>query len=91
MKKLAKIFKALGNEKRLKILALLTKQGGTTVGEVSKEIGATFKATSQHLKILDGADLVRKEKKKNNIFYSLARFPQESLRRKIAELIESFK
>ena len=90
MKKLTKILKACANENRLKILILL-KNEKSSVGQISKKINLSLKATSQHLHNLDAVDLVRKERRGNNIYYSLARFPQDSLRRKIVDIIETIK
>ncbi|MFB1083021.1 ArsR/SmtB family transcription factor [Jeotgalibacillus sp. JSM ZJ347] len=65
-----KMFQAVGDEKRHKILELL--QGGAkTVGEIADELGYLQPQTSKHLKILHEAGLVRVEAVANKRFYHL--------------------
>jgi len=70
-KELSKIFKALGNERRLLIVTLLFKNKELTVGQISEFIHLSFKATSKHLLILSNANLVSMRQISLNRFYSL--------------------
>lgn len=58
IKKVNKIFKSLGNERRLKILSLLLSEGPMSVSDVSEKINLSLKSTSKHLIILDRAGFV---------------------------------
>ncbi|MBU0530939.1 metalloregulator ArsR/SmtB family transcription factor [Patescibacteria group bacterium] len=71
MKKLERILKALANERRLKILKLLKRDGETPVGEIAERIGLSFKATSKHLAILRQADLVDSRQVRLTVYYSI--------------------
>jgi len=70
-RELSKIFKALGNERRLLIVTLLLKNKELTVSEISRFIRLSFKATSKHLLILNNARLVSIRQVNLHRFYSL--------------------
>ena len=59
----AELFKILGVDSRIKIIELLKQRGPLGVNEMSKSLGVTPSAVSQHLKILKHAGLVRNERK----------------------------
>ena len=61
--KQAELFKILGVDSRIKIIELLKQRGPLGVNEMSKSLGITPSAVSQHLKILKHAGLVRNERK----------------------------
>ncbi len=69
LKQLTKNFKALGNERRLKILKLLLKEDKLTVGEISDRISLSFRSTSKHLKILENTGFVGWKQAGTNIYY----------------------
>lgn len=71
-----KIFKALGDPLRLKILELLPVRPslrsfkyGYNVNQLVEMLNGTQPNISHHLKILKDAGIVRQEKVRNNIFY----------------------
>jgi ArsR family transcriptional regulator, arsenate/arsenite/antimonite-responsive transcriptional repressor len=71
-----KIFKALGDPMRLKILKLLPKtpslryyKDGLNVNQLVEALAGTQPNISHHLKILKDAELIKQEKVRNNIFY----------------------
>ena len=69
-KKLEKTFKILSNTNRLKIISLLAKgKKEITVNEIAEKIKITQPAASQHLKVLRTAELIKSDKKGNNIYY----------------------
>lgn len=69
-KKLEKTFKILSNTNRLKIIRLLAKgKKEITVNEIAEKIKITQPAASQHLKVLRTAELIKSDKKGNNIYY----------------------
>jgi DNA-binding transcriptional ArsR family regulator len=61
--KQAELFKILGVDSRIRIIELLKQRGPLGVNEMSKSLGITPSAVSQHLKILKHAGLVRNERK----------------------------
>ena len=86
MKEWTKIFKALANENRLKILHLLTKQGELPVKEISHRIGLGVKPTSKHLIILSNMNFLQNEGKRGSVWYRLS----PELRREVRYIITRF-
>ncbi len=70
VKKLTKIFKALSDETRLKILKILEK-GEICVCEIVSFLNMDQPKVSFHLSILKSAGLIKKRKEGNRIFYSI--------------------
>lgn len=85
IKSWVKVFKALGNEGRLKILKFLFDGGEHTVTEIKNEIGISLKATSKHLIALDNLGFLESSGKKGGVWYKidLSSYPKvkEILRR----------
>lgn len=71
--KLSKIFKALGNERRLYILKHLLAKRELTVSQISELINLSFKSVSKHLLILENANLVKSKQIGLNKLYSINR------------------
>jgi len=71
MKRLGKVFKALGDPKRLSILMLLNHQE-MCVCEVMAALDMTQPTASHHLSILEEAGLLRDRREGRWIFYSLS-------------------
>ncbi len=67
-----KMLKAVANKRRLKILKYLDKNGLSNVGDISKFIKLSMKATSKHLQILSSVDLVEREQKALYVYYDLS-------------------
>ena len=72
MKKTEKVLKALANLKRLHIIKVLKGEGEKFVGEIADDINLSFRATSKHLKILSAVEIVEKEQRGPQIFYTLS-------------------
>jgi DNA-binding transcriptional ArsR family regulator len=72
MREHEKILKALANKRRLQIVKFLKEKKEANVGEIALHIKLSFKATSKHLAVLSGADIVEKEQRSLLCFYSLA-------------------
>jgi len=70
-RELEKLFKALANKRRLFIIQYLKKRKDATVGSIAHEIKLSFKSTSKHLNILFAADILDREQKDLQRFYSL--------------------
>ncbi|MEK7186923.1 MAG: metalloregulator ArsR/SmtB family transcription factor [Patescibacteria group bacterium] len=71
-KELERGLKALANRRRLAIIKFLKKQKEANVGRIAEEIRLSFKSTSRHLSVLLAADLVEKNQRSLEVFYSLA-------------------
>ena len=72
LKNLSRKFRALGNERRLKIAKELLRHKRLTVGEISNSINLSFRSTSRHLKVLEAAGLIGWEQVSKNIYYSIS-------------------
>lgn len=70
MKSFVRLFKAMSDESRQKILLLLDK-GDLSVGEMAKKIKLSQPNTSGHLAVLKNAGLVKPSKIGNSIIYSI--------------------
>jgi len=53
-----KVFKALGDPTRRKLLDLLYERNGQTLSELCEDLGMTRQSATQHLDLLAGANLV---------------------------------
>ena len=76
----AEVLTALADPTRRHILEALRKQP-KTVGELAEGQPVSRPAVSQHLKVLEGARLVRVEPRGNRRIYSVRRDGLEALRR----------
>ncbi|MBI3259423.1 MAG: winged helix-turn-helix transcriptional regulator [Ignavibacteriae bacterium] len=81
-----KTLKALANRRRLLILKSLKQNREASVAEIASEISLSFKATSKHLGILSGADIIEREQRGLQMFYRLSR-DQESAVKHIISLL----
>ena len=71
-RELEKIFKAVGNKRRLLILRFLKRNKEGTVGEIAETIKLSFKSTSRHLVVLHSADIVDREQRSLAAHYHLS-------------------
>ena len=74
----AAIGKALSSGRRLELLDVLS-QGPRSVEQLAAQIDQSVANTSAHLQVLAGASLVRSERDRNRVVYSLAGAEVESL------------
>ncbi|HWP96255.1 MAG TPA: metalloregulator ArsR/SmtB family transcription factor [Syntrophomonadaceae bacterium] len=70
MREMAELFKALGDEKRLQMIKLLS-EGETCVCEFIEVLGISQPAVSHHMKILKQAGLVHDRREGRWIYYRL--------------------
>jgi DNA-binding transcriptional ArsR family regulator len=71
---LARFFKAMGDETRLRLVALLAQQepgNALCVGRLAGELETTMSNVSQHLRVLKDLGLVRGERRGYRIHYFL--------------------
>ena len=85
-KELEKIFKALGNRRRLAIITFIKKKKRANVGEIAESIKLSFKSTSRHLAVLSSAEILEKEQSSLYNFYSFSS-DQGEIVKKILTLI----
>jgi ArsR family transcriptional regulator len=74
MQELARFFKALGDETRLRLVSLLAQQEpgrAMCVGRLARELGVTDSAVSQHLRVLKHLGLVHVERRGYRLHYFL--------------------
>ncbi len=74
MRELARFFRALGDETRLRLVSLLTQQESghaLCVGRLARELGVTPSAVSQHLRVLKDLGLVHPERRGYRLHYFL--------------------
>ena len=64
------VFKALSDPTRRQVLKLL-RDGSKTAGELAEEFDITKGSLSHHFNVLKSADLVRHERRGQQIVYSL--------------------
>lgn len=67
------IFKVLSDTNRYRIFEMLTKQARLGVGDIAKVLGVSVPLASQHLKILQQASVLEKEKMGQRVYYKLRR------------------
>ncbi len=70
LRELARFFKIFGDETRLKIIEVLSKEK-LSVNDISKKIDMSQSATSHQLRLLKDNRLVRYDKEGKEIFYEL--------------------
>jgi len=80
MKLLEKSLKALANKRRLEILRFLNKEKEASVSDIARTINLSFKSTSRHLAVLSSADIVEREQRSLQVFYSLTKTPDSIVR-----------
>lgn len=71
--KLERILKSLANKRRLAILKYLKKNREASVGEIAGAIHLSLKATSKHLGVLAATDIVVRDQRSMQMFYSISK------------------
>ncbi len=88
--KLVRFFKALGDETRLSLVAMLARQepgSALCVGRLAAELETTSSNVSQHLRVLKDLGLVHKERRGYRIHYFLDEEQLMAYRRLSQELL----
>ena len=85
---LIKIFKALANEHRVKLLHILMKKGEKEISELAHEIGIPYKTTARNLKILEQTNLVISRRWQGLVYYSLRNEPGLEYNKTLYHLIQ---
>lgn len=79
MRKMVKIFKALGNERRLKIIKILSRRRFLSVSQIADDLRLSVRSTSKHLLILEAEGLVSRRQRRSKVFYSLPDLKKRTL------------
>lgn len=67
----AEIFSALGDPTRLTLVERLAARGPMRTGDLVDGLGMSRQAATKHLELLEGAGIVRSEKRGREVFRSL--------------------
>jgi len=69
-----KIFKGLGNKRRLMIVEfLLKRKGGVCLNAISHKINLSYRSTSKHLLLLESIGILERANRGRNVYYSVRR------------------
>jgi ArsR family transcriptional regulator len=85
---LIKIFKALSNEHRVRLLHILMKKGEKEISEMAREIGIPHKTAARNLKILEQTNLVISRRWQGSVYYSLRSEPGLEYNKTLYSLIQ---
>jgi DNA-binding transcriptional ArsR family regulator len=88
MQRLAQVYKALGDEQRLRILRLL-RRGEMYVGEIAESTGLHQSVVSRHLTFLRAVGLVTGRKQNNMKFFSVNTEMSKELAQSLAALLDA--
>jgi len=69
--KLVKKFDAVGDANRFKIVQVLSSNKEICVSEVAEKVGITTAGVSQHMKVLENAGLVERNRMGQKICYTI--------------------
>lgn len=73
MRDIAKVLKALGDETRLQILALLVKEGELCVCDFEEALGISQSKSSRHLRYLLNAGILQDRREAVWVYYRIAK------------------
>jgi ArsR family transcriptional regulator, arsenate/arsenite/antimonite-responsive transcriptional repressor len=86
---MSRMFKALGDDVRLRIVALLA-HGELCVCHIEEALGLTQPNASRHLGLLRAAGVVAHQRRDKWVYYRLAPQPDADCRRHLKALVASF-
>ncbi|OFZ53750.1 MAG: hypothetical protein A2428_12485 [Bdellovibrionales bacterium RIFOXYC1_FULL_54_43] len=87
MRELAQIFKALGDETRIKMLSLVIRYGELCVCDFEQGMGISQSKASRHLRCLANAGLLEDRREAVWVYYHLPLKP-EAFHKGVAKLVE---
>jgi DNA-binding transcriptional ArsR family regulator len=88
--KMAGMFKLFSVEARVRIVQAL-KRRGLCVTEITSQLGISQEATSQHLRILRDAGIVKCQKRGFHVYYSLDKHNMALMHEAISALYQTGK
>jgi DNA-binding transcriptional ArsR family regulator len=80
-----RLFRAIADPNRRRILTIL-KRGSRTAGEIAERFPISMASMSHHYGILKAADLIRSERRGQNIVYSINTTVFEDVAALVADL-----
>ncbi len=80
MKELEKIYKALGNRRRLSIISFLRDKKESAVVDLAQYLHLSFRSTSRHLTVLRAVDIVEREQRGQLAYYRLNSKPHPAVK-----------
>src|SRR5215813_1489351 len=86
---MSRLFKALGDETRLRIVALLS-HGELCVCHLEQALGISQPNASRHLAVLRAAAVVEHRRKGNWVYYRLAAQADAECRRQLRAIVRCF-
>ena len=91
IEKIAEVYKALSDPTRLKLVRLLTESNFLCVNALTKKLGVSQSAVSQHLRVLRQAGLVQFERRGYHVHYALDQTAMKQFQAMVKETFgESF-
>lgn len=88
MREVERVFKALANERRLKIISLLLKEGEMHVSQIAQRINLSFKSASKHLQKLENAELISRKQKSIWGYYNIIYSKENNLKSKLLSILK---
>jgi len=85
----SRLFKALGDETRLRIVALLS-HGELCVCHLQEALGLSQPAVSRHLGVLRAAGVVADRRERKWVYYRLVRQPSDDCERHLRGVARTF-
>ena len=79
-KQLQRIFKTLGNARRLAMVQLLLKRKELSVGAIASTMKLSITATSRHLTALANIDMLEKRQESLTVYYRIAQHAEPEIR-----------
>jgi DNA-binding transcriptional ArsR family regulator len=88
---MAEVFKAFGDEKRLKIVKIFASNNNETfcVSDVAKQLDISQPAVSQHIKILKNIGILEENRRGFRVFYKINSDVLAEYRKDIDELFKT--
>ena len=89
VRSLSKLFRSLGDETRLRIVALLS-HGELCVCHIEEALSLTQPTASRHLSVLRSAGVVEPRREGTWVYYGLATQPDEQCEKQLQYLVKAF-
>lgn len=91
MNVLVRLFKAVANEKRLRIVEALMERKEIALEPLAGYLNLPYKTVARNLKILEKAMLVKSRSSRGNVYYSLETSPKLFYGKAILDLVKKQK
>lgn len=88
--KRARVFAALGDGTRLQLISRLSVEGPRSISALSAESRLTRQAVTKHLRVLEGAGLIRSERRGRENRFEFTPRPMEEATSYLAEIAQQW-